>query len=338
MEKFDNFITKYNLRDLFNKTIKMLKYTWKNSLLLSTAFFLVFGLFAAFYLPALFGWLADTLRSQEINSDNLLEVFVLPTIVRFLFFLFVQSLFMVFLRAAISLNTFYIAHGKQIELKDIVLEVLYKKYARLLLQALIIFLMLSAIVFGGMLLLIAISGVITNFFSSEVLNQAQGVLEYIVGVPILILFIWILISFFFAPEVVVYRDNKVFDSIKRSFRLVKGNWWRVVGITLLIYLILVFAINIIVNPITFGVGIGSSMNMAEDISMQNAGVENLIAVFSAYSRMTFAFGLSTLLSGVLYHLIFPVFISLLYLDLEVRKGDLTQSEGQSSTSEHNYTN
>ena len=90
-------------------------------------------------------------------------------------------------------------------------------------------------------LLIVAVGVFIVVFVIAIVAQLSGAAAFILGIPLalgliaLLIYLWTVLSF--AAPLIVLERLGVFPSIKRSIRLVKGDFWRVLGIRLLATLV-----------------------------------------------------------------------------------------------------
>jgi hypothetical protein len=65
-------------------------------------------------------------------------------------------------------------------------------------------------------------------------------LIFVIGPPILALFLYILILFSLYAQCVVIEDLRPIEALTRSARLIRGNWWRALGIFIALQLIMSF--------------------------------------------------------------------------------------------------
>ena len=97
--------------------------------------------------------------------------------------------------------------------------------------------------FGYMMLwLLAVAvPVFIVVFVVAIVVQFSGAVAFVLAIPLglgliaLLVYLWTVLSF--APPLIVLERLGVFPSITRSFRLVKGDFWRVLGIRLLATLV-----------------------------------------------------------------------------------------------------
>jgi hypothetical protein len=114
--------------------------------------------------------------------------------------------------------------------------------------------------------------------------------------------IYIAVRFTVASQAVVLERQGVTDSLRRSWNLVEGNWWRVFGIVIVVT-ILVGVLEAIAGRVVGGVA-GNALGT----------------------------GLSTALIGILIQPIQAIALTLLYYDLRIRKeGGTTPGTAEASS-------
>ncbi|MCY0947618.1 hypothetical protein [Streptomyces antarcticus] len=91
-------------------------------------------------------------------------------------------------------------------------------------------------------------------------------------------FAWLWIVFSLASPALMLEKSGIFTAFGRSWKLVKGSWWRIAGITLLTFLIVLIVRTIIVMPLTI---IG--------ILVSGTGMAGLMDGSAAYSWGALAF-------------------------------------------------
>ncbi|WP_051951045.1 hypothetical protein [Actinacidiphila yeochonensis] len=80
------------------------------------------------------------------------------------------------------------------------------------------------------LLIAMLPGILLIAAGSDDAGAALTVLGAIVG-SACVIWLWVLLSL--APPALVLERQKVFAALKRSAKLVRGAWWRVLGIQIL---------------------------------------------------------------------------------------------------------
>lgn len=142
-----------------------------------------------------------------------------------------------------------------------------------------------------------------------------GLEEYsaLVIVPLvigaLVVLIWASIKIVVAPAALMLEGTGPWTSIKRSWRLTRGNWWRTFGIVLLTSVIVSIIASVISTPLTFAVslffGFSSSTSATPDALDSIPVLLATQAITALFTAIGYAFQ-----AGV---------TSLLYVDLRIRR-------------------
>jgi hypothetical protein len=140
----------------------------------------------------------------------------------------------------------------------------------------------------------------------------------VAGVPLFAVTVWLMISFALALQAVVLERAGPRDALRRSFRLVRGGWWRVFGILVLTAIILGLVSDIIDLPLQI-------LAVALTRNGLNPPIDAVIV--SAVGRALAGTVTAPVLAGTSV---------LLYVDLRMRKEGLdtvlqTASHGDSAT-------
>jgi hypothetical protein len=129
----------------------------------------------------------------------------------------------------------------------------------------------------------------------------------------LVLTVWLSTKLQFVPSALVLEHLSLRDSIVRSWRLTRGSFWRVFGITILVALIVNVATNIVTTPVSFVAGIIGGLTAPTGdptAEIMSTGILTLVS---------FAIGL---LAGALGAVVQSANSALLYLDLRMRREGL----------------
>ncbi len=155
-----------------------------------------------------------------------------------------------------------------------------------------------------MLRLIAVTLLVT-------LGVTGGALLCVVPGVILLVF-WVVA----APAVVLERCGPV-TAMRRSWRLVRGSWWRVFGIFLLSYLIVYLISGIVSAPLQVLTSLGSLDQFTSASSAPNG-----LQVLPTTGVAAFGLALSQAVTTLIAVPLLACIISLLYVDLRIRKENL----------------
>ena len=153
-------------------------------------------------------------------------------------------------------------------------------------------------------------GVVVALAGSPDAGAGVAVLGGLAGMCVLL---WLLVSFSLAAPTLMLEKQGVLASLRRSFRLVNGSWWRVFGIELLMLLLVGIATNLAQAPFT-------AFSGPHDLS-------NTPNIFSAVSAtMTWRFvilaGIGQIIGSTLTLPLSSAVTSLLYMDQRIRREGL----------------
>ncbi|WP_189821521.1 hypothetical protein [Streptomyces finlayi] len=150
---------------------------------------------------------------------------------------------------------------------------------------------------------------------------AVGVLGALLFVPVAV---WLWVSFAFAPAIAVFESAGPMQALRRSARLVKGSWWRIFGISLLVYVMAWMASWLIQIP--FSVLSIFSLIPSMAAVAPNAGEEltavQVILSMSGYLLITL---LGSFVSQIVVIFFPQLATGLLYVDQRIRRENLAPS-------------
>ncbi|WP_433548215.1 hypothetical protein ACQPZG_26480 [Streptomyces sp. CA-294286] len=131
--------------------------------------------------------------------------------------------------------------------------------------------------------------------------------------------VWLWVLFSLAPAVAVFESAGPVRALRRSARLVKGSWWRVFGITLLLWLMATMASWLIQMPFNllgmFSMIPGMDVDHTDDAA---AAVQTMLSV-GGYVLISL---LGTFLSQILVTYFPQLTTGLLYVDQRIRREGL----------------
>ncbi len=108
---------------------------------------------------------------------------------------------------------------------------------------------LAAVLLAGGLLAVLLFVALALLLISTV--GAAGALVLIpLGLLYILLFIWIYIKLMVAPAVVVVEELGALDSLSRSWSLTRNNWWRLLGITLVVSIMVGVISQVVMIPVS----------------------------------------------------------------------------------------
>ena len=137
----------------------------------------------------------------------------------------------------------------------------------------------------------------------------------------------------FAYQAVVLEDTPVFDSFRRSWDLVAGNWWRVFGIMILFSILVDFAISLLLTPLTLIVlwdFFSEYFTLVGGIASGESDPEKFLQVLGSLGP---GLGILIAADAILTAIASPLYSVALYFDLRARKGEFAQSPNSGPTSQ-----
>jgi hypothetical protein len=323
MKTDEQFIQKYSLADIFDKTIKMLKYTWKDSILLSVIGFIPYGIAMAAALYVYFNAVINL--ATQIHSaggmpagtqwELLAPMFIALGLILAASLLY--GIFSVFISGCVSSKAYARARGRQVSFRDNLGFILKQKLGKLLLQ-----LLLFIVIYLGIGVAFTISLVIIGVILGLIVKSTAFVSAFMIVMflALICVMIWLTISLSFSLQAVVLDDASPAGGLTQSFNLVKGNWWRVFGYNLLLGIVLSFAISLASFPIIMAFLLPVYLRAFESILNKSSSGSDLFPMLQAMKSLYIPLALSSFIQACGYMLIMPVFKTLFYIDLKYRKG------------------
>lgn len=317
-----SYVREYDLADLFDRTVKMVRNTWKTSIWAGGGIVVIPS--------ALFG-IALTSMMERVAR---LAVELGPDAGPEAAFRVIGAMSWIWLAAIISGVLYLLAFlavthsvraavfgGRESPRESLSLALRYS-LAPVIGQSL-----LKVLIIGVMA---AVPSIFLGFaVGLEGGSSIFGVLAGITYVAGLVAGIWIWISLLFSPQTVVYDKAGVFGGLRNSMRLVRGSWWRVFGFTILMQIILSFAVGIITTPLVGAAIIPAVTDMIRESTAGTLTDPEVVEVLTSFGNLGVAAAIGMFVQQVLTLLIIPVFYALFFVDLKVRAGNL-QSGGANS--------
>ncbi|WP_371604037.1 hypothetical protein OG345_31200 [Streptomyces sp. NBC_01220] len=143
---------------------------------------------------------------------------------------------------------------------------------------------------------------------------------------------WLWVKFSLAPSAVVFENQGPIGAMRRSSGLVRGDWWRIFGITLLAGAVAGFAGYLIQIPFSMlGMfsGMLGSVNLGDD--------PNPAAVIVAVGGYVLSILIGQLVSQLVVATFPPLVTGLLYVDRRIRTEDLGPALAEAAALPPQYT-
>jgi hypothetical protein len=307
-----------DLGGIFEKTFTLVGKTFVRNLIIALLFLAIPLILLTVAADSFFSSVADMQDAiqhgqVENNLDTILSM--LGNLTFFGIASVVLLLAIMFAEIAISLVVNEELKSRSITFKDAIDETFRGKWLYGIGQAL---LKMSAVV-GGVIVL----GVVVALLSaiSKGLMGLVLVLLLIVLIPFIL---YVFMKWYFSLTAVALDDMTVMESLKESWNLVTGYWWRTFGILILFSLITQLIIKIVSLPITFG----SMWDVYQEYFTmlgKTGGNINPAALKNFESSFDPSISIGTGISSLITLLIAPVYTVVMYVDLRARNNVLTQT-------------
>jgi hypothetical protein len=313
------FLARQGLSDLLDNSFKMMGRTWKTSLLLSLVFFLPLSALAGWGTARFLGGLAGLLGAGG-EPGLAFALGYLRQLAAMLGASLLLWLAGVFVQAAVGAHVAAVASGRGLE----PWEAAGLAGRRFFLPSLLQNLVRQALVGGALLVLFSAAvplGALAASGRAFLAAGAAGAAGAVVAGVVLA--VWLSVLLRFAPQAVVFDEEGVFGSLQASSRLVRGSWWRLLGISLVVSIVMSFALGLITLPFT---GVAMLPLVSRMVGLAAEGRLELADLAEVFRRSVVGIALgtagSTFLQAALGAFFLPAFYGLFYVDLKVRKGEL----------------
>ncbi|MBI1805586.1 MAG: hypothetical protein HYR76_00880 [Ignavibacteria bacterium] len=303
------------LGDIFDRIFKLIGKTFTRSAMVAVVILLPVSLLMAFAMEMLFSNLADIIRETATQGTHGPEQ-VLSLIGPYLLFFASLSLqLLAVLACTIGVTTIASAEmmGSHSSWEEALRKTMGRRFFRALGQILLQF--LAAIGLFMIPIFLFVMGKVSGWF------VFLGVIALLICIPFIIKLV---VQWYFAVTAIAIEDRGVFDSFDRSSFLVSGQWWRVLGIVILMALIIQFAISLVSAPINLIALWGFFSKYFQMIASMKIGKPDPLASAEMLESMGFGFGVVTALAQFLSVLVSPLVTTVLYFDLRARKGEFHQ--------------
>jgi hypothetical protein len=164
---------------------------------------------------------------------------------------------------------------------------------------------------AGLLALLLPAAIVVTVFTTM---ERAGILVLIPLLPaVMALLLWIYIKLMVAPAAVVIEELGALDALRRSWSLTGANWWRILGITLVVGIMVGVIGQVVMIPVSL------LPTFLSGFLSPHAGSEQEITV-------ALAVGVATAVVGALVGAVGYAFqtsvMALIYMDLRMRKDGL----------------
>jgi hypothetical protein len=307
------------LGDIFEKTFSLIGRTFFRNLLIAVVILLFPIILMAIATDAFYSSLADMQGSiSQIQNEPGLDM-VLAILGPLVFFGCVTIIFALgILLAEIAVS---IIVSREILSNPITFfDTLHETFSMKCLYGIGQGILKYAILIGG----IVIAGIVIAMLSA-VTKVFMGIFTFLGMLVLFPVLIYAAIKWYFALTAVAVDDLTVVESLRKSWYLVEGHWWRTFGILILLSILSQFIITIISLPITFG----SMWDFYKEyftILGKTGGNIDPASLAQLEKSVGPGIAIGSGISALLTLLITPVFTVVMYYDLRARENTGTTSK------------
>jgi len=168
----------------------------------------------------------------------------------------------------------------------------------------------------GLLSTVLIAALIGPGIALLTVSGLAGGLALLVGVPAaLVLVIWVSIRLAFAAPALLLEDLRVVAAMRRSWRLVSGSWWRVLGVLLVMGVIATVANGLLQTPFSI-IGAVLAAAIAPETASTSSDVTATIVLTTVVGNI------GTVIASTVTAPFAAAVTALLYIDLRMRREGL----------------
>lgn len=307
------------LGDIFERTFNLIGKTFVRNIIIAAIFLVIPVVLLMIAADNFYSSIADVgfpTDNPALKYQTGLQ-FLLPFlggIILFIVSFLVLALATLLSEIAISYTVGKEMVGEPVSLNKALQETFYAKWLYGIGQGL-----LKYLIIGG-------GAVIISFFlwTFAVVIDSGVVLGLLIAIVVLVMVptaLFVVYRWYFSLTAVAVEDLGPIDSLRQSWFLVQGYWWRTFGILLLLSMLTQFVVYIVSIPFTFGSMWGFYKAIFTAIG-QTGGQTDPQVMHDAMKSLGPSVGFGVGVSSLLTLLITPVFTVVMYFDLRARKNDL----------------
>ena len=306
-----------DLGGIFEKTFTLIGKTFVRNLIIALLFLAIPLILMAVAADDFYSSLVDIQNAlQHAQGENSFDAIM--TLLGALSFFGVATLVLLlavmFAEIAISIVVNEELQSRTITFRDAIDETFRGKWLYGVGQAL-----LKIIIFVGGIIIIGVVVAVLGVISKALM----GLVLILLLIALVPLVLYVVFKWYFSLTAVALDDLTVVESLRESWNLVTGYWWRTFGLLILFSLITQLVIMIVSLPITFA-SMGDVYKDYFTMLGKTRGNIDPAALKNFESSFSPGVSISTGISSLLTLLIAPVYTVVLYVDLRARNTVTTQ--------------
>ncbi len=318
-----NFICTYKLEDFFYKSFEMIGKIFRDILPLTLMVLipavLIYTGGLLYFIVKYIGYLQIILQPHHAQAGDILPL--LASILVYMAALIIYVFLFIFIYSSISLKSLCAAKNEDILFKKITAAVFKEKYGRILLQE-----ALQMLIITGIMLAVIVIYITGTVVAVLVKNETVNIMFILAGIFLYIAFlcltVWLEYSWRFATHSILFDNTNVIESLSRSFNLVKKNWWRVFGNTFIINMGTSFAVSMVTSPVLIISFLPIYFKLFQVIMSHDYSNLSIILRGSPMYFAVAGIAFALILRVAAYALVYPVYNSLMFINLKVRKNEI----------------
>jgi len=305
------------LGDIFDRLFKLIGKTWLRNLTIAAIILGPAALIMGASADMGFSELADLLESEQGLED--VTTAELSTFLGFALWFAIGLTLMVIGSVIVTVAVTIVGcaeiSGESLSWQEALSRTFHVRVVKVIGQYILEGAMLTAIVVIPYALLII--GIAAD-------SVALGFLGGLLIVAAILFAVYLGISFAFTIPAISWEDADVIESFRRSWRLVKGSWWRTFGILILMGMMVSFAVSIIMTPL-YLIFLWDFFRAYFDIlSSIEEGVNNPAVFVTMIKSLGFGIGILSGISSIIQLIVTPLYSVVMYFDLRARRGEFSQ--------------
>ncbi len=320
MKKQPVYVTRHDLSSLFEKSLTLIGPTWKASLPAVAIIYAPIAALTALFFVYYFQYIGSI--GEFTNAEQPAEFLVksLGFMGITLLYSVVSSIGGSIAECLVSRNAFMAATGERASWTKLMREIALGKFGKIfllnLLQGLVVvgLVVALAVVVSVGIILIALEG------AAAIIGGIITIIGVLVGYLAIFMARYLLTVAF---PVLANEELGAGGAFSRTFKLLKGNAWRVFGVSVLFSIALSLGVTMVCTPLSIAVIIPFIANLQDFAGAMSGEVEQVYQAMADIGRsVLLPLTIIIAVAGVITYCIAPLFRTLLYIDLRVRSGDL----------------
>lgn len=303
-----------SLGEIFDRLFRLIGKTWLKNLIIAGMFLIPAGLIMGIAADIGSSQLADMLHDRDFTEQWSPEN--VSTLIGFAAWFAVGALLLSLgsVAATVSITVLSCSEmsGESLSWQEALSRTFYSRLLKVIGQSILEGLLIGALIVIPYLLIII--GVAAD-------SIAIGFLGGVLLMVSLVGAVYLGISFAFCVPIIAWEDADIIGSFKRSWQLVRQNWWRTFGILILMSIMVSFAVSIVMTPfylLAFWDFFKNYFHMIESIG---AGEPDASFVVEMVRSLGFGLGIVSGIASIAELLVAPLYSVVMYFDLRARHGE-----------------